>query len=138
MFSDRTSWKLTKNRLTDTLEEVRSRGRVLDLTLSNPTRGGLRYDEARILQSLASPRSLDYDPQPKGLPGARAAIAGFYQAMGIDDFDPERLILTTSTSEGYSFIFRLLCSAGAEAELSLVRVPGGFAGREAGAVSADL
>jgi aspartate/methionine/tyrosine aminotransferase len=114
MFSDRTSWKLTKNRLTDTLEEVRSRGRVLDLTLSNPTRGGLRYDEARILQSLASPRSLDYDPQPKGLPGARAAIAGFYQAMGIDDFDPERLILTTSTSEGYSFIFRLLCNPGDE------------------------
>jgi alanine-synthesizing transaminase len=114
MFSERTSWKLTKNRLTDTLEEVRSRGRVLDLTLSNPTRGGLRYDEARILQSLASPRSLDYDPQPKGLPGARAAIAGFYQAMGIDDFDPERLILTTSTSEGYSFIFRLLCNPGDE------------------------
>ncbi|MGA2021573.1 MAG: pyridoxal phosphate-dependent aminotransferase, partial [Candidatus Sulfotelmatobacter sp.] len=78
MFSDRTNWKLTRNRLTEALEEVRASGaRVLDLTLSNPTRAGLRYDEARILQSLASPQAMDYDPQPLGLPGARAAVADY-------------------------------------------------------------
>ncbi|MFZ0420854.1 MAG: pyridoxal phosphate-dependent aminotransferase [Candidatus Sulfotelmatobacter sp.] len=124
MFSDRTNWKLTRNRLTEALEEVRSSGaRVLDLTLSNPTRAGLRYDEARILQSLASPKAMDYDPQPLGLPGARAAVADYYRALqgsrqgvreGIRHFDPERLILTTSTSEGYSFMFRLLCNPGDE------------------------
>ena len=114
MFSNRTDWKLARNLLTEALEEVRASGaRVLDLTLSNPTRAGLAYDESRILQALASPQAMDYDPQPKGLPGARAAVAAYYRgAHGIRDFDPERLILTTSTSEGYSFVFRLLCNPG--------------------------
>jgi aspartate/methionine/tyrosine aminotransferase len=116
MFSDRTNWKLTRNRLTEALEEARSSGvRVHDLTISNPTRAGLRYDEAQILQSLASPHALDYDPLPKGLPSARAAVADYYQAQhGIRDLSPEQLILTTSTSEGYSFVLRLLCNPGDE------------------------
>jgi len=116
MFSDRTNWKLTRNRLTEALEEVRSRGAgVLDLTVSNPTRVGLHYDERLILESLASPHAMDYDPQPKGLPGARAAIAAYYQTVHrLHHFDPDRLVLTTSTSEGYSFVFRLLCNPGDE------------------------
>jgi aspartate/methionine/tyrosine aminotransferase len=116
MFSDRTSWKLTRNRLTEALEEVTSSGvRVLDLTISNPTRAGLRYDDSRILQSLASRRCMDYDPQAKGLPVARAAVADYYQTEhGIHHLDPDRLILTTSTSEAYSFVFRLLCNPGDE------------------------
>ncbi len=116
MFSDRTNWKLTRNRLTDTLEEVKSSGaHVLDLTISNPTRVGLHFDTARILESLASPKAMDYDPQPKGLGSARTAVANYYRAQhGIDSLDPELLILTTSTSEGYSFVFRLLCNPGDE------------------------
>jgi alanine-synthesizing transaminase len=116
MFSDRTNWKLTRNRLTEALDEIRSSGApVLDLTISNPTRAGLRYDEPRILQALASPQAMDYDPQPKGLPSARAAVAEYYEtAHGIQDLNPERLILTTSTSEGYAFVFRLLCNPGDE------------------------
>jgi alanine-synthesizing transaminase len=116
MFSDRTNWKLTRNRLTEALEEVKSSGaRVLDLTTSNPTRAGLRYDDARILQSLASSHAMDYDPQPKGLLTAREAVAGYYrQEHGVRGFDPEKLVLTTSTSEGYSFVFRLLCNPGDE------------------------
>jgi len=116
MFSDRTNWQLTPNRLTEALEQVRSSGgQVLDLTISNPTRAGLRYDDGTILKSLSSPQVLDYDPQPKGLLSARAAIAAYYQTQhGIREFDCERLILTTSTSEGYSFVFRLICNAGDE------------------------
>jgi aspartate/methionine/tyrosine aminotransferase len=115
MFSDRTNWKLTRNGLTEALDEVRSSGaRVLDLTISNPTRAGLRYDEPAILQSLASAHAMDYDPQPKGLPSARAAVAAYYQTAHGITVDPERLILTTSTSEGYSFVFRLLCNPGDE------------------------
>jgi alanine-synthesizing transaminase len=115
MFSNRTNWKLSRNRLTEALEEVKASGaRVLDLTLSNPTRAGLHYDESRILQSLASPHSLDYDPQPKGLPSARAAVAAYYQTQHKVEVDPENIILTTSTSEGYSFVFRLLCNPGDE------------------------
>jgi aspartate/methionine/tyrosine aminotransferase len=115
MFSDRTNWKLTRNRLTEALEEIRSSGgRVLDLTISNPTRAGLLYDEPLILQSLASPQAMDYDPQPNGLPRARTAVADYYEAQHGTQLDPERLVLTTSTSEGYSFVFRLLCNPGDE------------------------
>jgi aspartate/methionine/tyrosine aminotransferase len=116
MFSDRSSWKLTRNRLTETLEEVRSSGaRVLDLTISNPTRVGLRYDDAQILQSLASPQAMDYNPQPKGLLAAREAVAAYYRREhDVLGLDPEQLVLTTGTSEGYSFVFRLLCNPGEE------------------------
>jgi alanine-synthesizing transaminase len=116
MFSDRTNWKLTRNRLTDALDEVRSSGApLLDLTISNPTRAGLHYDEQKIIQSLASTQAMDYDPQPKGLAIARAAVGKYYQSThGIHNFDPEQLNLTTSTSEGYSFVFRLLCNPGDE------------------------
>jgi alanine-synthesizing transaminase len=115
MFSERTNWKLTRNRLTLALDEVRSSGaRVLDLTISNPTRAGLCYDEPLILQSLASPRAMDYEPQPKGLPSARASVAEYYQTAHGISLDPEHLILTSSTSEGYSFVLRLLCDPGDE------------------------
>jgi len=116
MFSDRTNWKLTRNRLTEALEEVRAGGaRVLDLTISNPTRAGLRYGEGLIMQSLASPHAMDYDPQPKGLASARAAVTDYYRTQhAIHSLDAERVILTTSTSEGYSFVFRLLCNPGDE------------------------
>jgi alanine-synthesizing transaminase len=126
MFSERTNWQLAQNRFTQALEEVRSGGaRVLDLTVSNPTRAGLRYDESVILGALASRRALDYDPQSKGLLFAREAVAGYYRELhGRGERDvasaasthvnPEQIVLTTSTSEGYSFVFRLLCNAGDE------------------------
>jgi aspartate/methionine/tyrosine aminotransferase len=124
MFSDRTNWQLTRNRLTDALEAARASGtNILDLTVSNPTRTGLRYDEAAILGALSSPQAIDYDPQPKGLRQAREAVAAYYGGEsfrgghsngGLHSFDPEHLLLTTSTSEGYSYIFRLLCNPGDE------------------------
>ncbi len=126
MFSERTNWKLAQNRFTQALEEARAGGaRVLDLTVSNPTRAGLHYDEPAILGALASRRALDYDPQSKGLLFAREAVAGYYRELGgrgerdvasnlSTNVDPEQIVLTTSTSEGYSFVFRLLCNSGDE------------------------
>ncbi len=111
MFSKRTGWKLTPNRFTLVQQELREAGmEVLDLTASNPTRCGLPYDAEAILNSLASPEAVDYDPQPKGLLSARQAVAGYYREQhDAFDIDPEDLILTTSTSEAYSYVFRLLC-----------------------------
>src|SRR5579864_4906004 len=116
MFSERTNWKLAQNRFTQALEQVRARGtRVVDLTVSNPTRAGLHYDERATLGALASPRALDYDPQPKGLREAREAVAEYYRdEHEVRDLDADQIVLTTSTSEGYSFVFRLLCNAGDE------------------------
>ena len=116
MFSERTNWKLAQNRLTQALDEARARGaRILDLTVSNPTRVGLDYDSSAILGALGSPQGLDYDPHAKGLLTARQAVAEYYRSEhGRDGLDAERIVLTTSTSEGYSFVFRLLCNAGDE------------------------
>ena len=112
MFSERTDWKLTPNRFTEAQRELRAAGReVLDLTISNPTRAGLRYDVESILNSLSSQEAMDYDPQPKGLSSAREAVAAYYCEQHHEfEMDPDALILTTSTSEGYSYVFRLLCN----------------------------
>ncbi|MGA8430235.1 MAG: pyridoxal phosphate-dependent aminotransferase [Candidatus Sulfotelmatobacter sp.] len=116
MFSHRTNWQLSPNRFTQALEETRRAGKkILDLSASNPTRIGLHYDERAILGALASSNSLDYDPQSKGLRAARAAVADYYRnEHGVCDLDPGRLILTSSTSEGYSYVFSLLCNPGDE------------------------
>jgi aspartate/methionine/tyrosine aminotransferase len=116
MFSQRTGWKLTPNRFTKVQRELRAAGReVLDLTESNPTRAGLHYDAAAILGSLSHPQALDYDPQPKGLASAREAVAEYYRAKpSVLNVDPGSIVLTTSTSEGYSYVFRLLCNPGDE------------------------
>ncbi len=114
MFSRRTNWPLAPNRFTQALEEIRRSGaRVFDLTISNPTRAGLVYDQAAILDALRNPNALDYDPHPKGLLVARQAVADYYSERD-QRVDPESLILTTGTSEGYSFVFRLLANPGDE------------------------
>ena len=126
MFSERTNWKLAQNRFTEALEGARAGGaKILDLTASNPTRVGLEYDSQTIIGALGSARALDYDAQAKGLVHAREAVAGYYRdrsghgerdvASNVStEVDAERIILTTSTSEGYSYVFRLLCNAGDE------------------------
>jgi len=114
MFSRRTSWPLAPNPFTLAHREaLRSRREILDLTISNPTRAGFDYDESAILDSLRNSKSLEYDPQPKGLLSAREAVADYYNARG-DKCGPENLVLTTSTSEAYSYVFRLLCNPGDE------------------------
>ncbi|MBS1849907.1 MAG: pyridoxal phosphate-dependent aminotransferase [Acidobacteria bacterium] len=116
MFSQRTEWKLAPNRFTLAQQALAAAGTaVLDLALSNPTRAHLPYDAESILQSLADPGALDYDPQSKGLLSARQAVAAYYREAHEEfHFDPESLVLTTSTSEGYSYILRLLCNPGDE------------------------
>lgn len=112
MFSHRTGWKLTPNRFTEVQRELAAAGmEALDLTLSNPTCAGLSYDAETILGSLTPPEAMDYDPQPLGLSSARLAVAGYYREQHEEfDVDPENIVLTTSTSEGYSYVFRLLCN----------------------------
>jgi aspartate/methionine/tyrosine aminotransferase len=114
MFSKRTNWKLEENAYTRALRRHRESGKpILDLTASNPTTCGFQYDEAAILAALRSPAALHYDPDPKGLRSARKAVVQYYEEKGAR-IDPEHLVLTTGTSEAYSFLFRLLCEPGDE------------------------
>ncbi len=111
-FARRTSWDLTTNRYTEALDAHRRAGReLLDLTASNPTTVGLEYREEELLRALANRETLRYEPQAKGLLSAREAIASYYAERGVQ-ISPDNLILTTSTSEAYSFVFRLLCDPG--------------------------
>jgi alanine-synthesizing transaminase len=116
MFSKRTDWKLEENAYTRAARRLRESGKpILDLTSSNPTACGFRYNEAAILGALRAPAALQYEPDPKGLAKAREAIAQYYEEKKPGTHvDPKRLILTTGTSEAYSFLFRLLCEPGDE------------------------
>jgi aspartate/methionine/tyrosine aminotransferase len=110
MFSRRTDWKLAANRLTAAINEARASGcRFIDLTVSNPTRAGITYNQQAILEALRNEASLDYDPQPKGLLASREAVADYYRDRH-EEVDPESLILTSGTSEGYSYVFRLIAN----------------------------
>jgi aspartate/methionine/tyrosine aminotransferase len=114
MFSNRTAWNRSTNRLSEALACYRTSGKpFFDLSISNPTECGFHYDERAIMRALCSPATLQYHPDPRGLSVARQAVVQYYaerdQQVALDD-----VILTTSTSEAYSFIFRLLCNAGEE------------------------
>jgi aspartate/methionine/tyrosine aminotransferase len=112
MFASRTDWPQVPNRLSQLLEERRRQGLpILDLTESNPTRCGFDFDAEGILATLADPRSLAYEPQPRGLLGARQAVAAYYAERRVN-VDAERIFLTTSTSEAYAYVFRLLANPG--------------------------
>jgi alanine-synthesizing transaminase len=114
MFASRTNWNLEPNRLAEALARHKSSGRkLLDLSASNPTECGFKYDAPAIMRALCTPASLKYHPDPRGLRSARQAVSDYYSEHGervaIDD-----LLLTASTSEAYSFVFRLLSNPGDE------------------------
>lgn len=110
MFSQRTYWKLSPNPFAVALQKAQASGRsLLDLTISNPTTCGL---ENKIELSLNETR---YAPEALGLYSARQAVATYYRELSpAVEADAEAIILTTSTSEAYTYVFRLLCDPGDE------------------------
>jgi alanine-synthesizing transaminase len=111
MFSQRTNWKLTPNKYTRAAEGMRASGeQLIDLTISNPTECGLSYDSAAILGAFQNAKALAYEPEAKGLLAAREEVGRYYREDHAVMIDPESLLLTTSTSEAYSYVFRLLCN----------------------------
>ena len=134
MFSSRVPDDRTINRLSQVHTRLTAQGvDVTDLTESNPTRVGLHYPP-RLLDALASPTGLRYEPSPRGLPSARQAVASwlsrpfddagppsagapcedaeFRAASTSKPLDPNRVALTASTSEAYGCLFKLLCDPG--------------------------
>jgi aspartate/methionine/tyrosine aminotransferase len=119
-FSRRTNWNTEESELARAHRlRVAAGLPIADLTVSNPTRCDFAYDSG-LLAALNDARALDYDPQPRGLLSARVAVCAYYASHGVA-LKPEQIVLTTSTSEAYSYLFRLLCDAGSEI---LVAQPG--------------
>ena len=117
MFSSRVPADLAPNRLTRALREARSAGRaLLDLTTTNPTIAGIRYPPG-LLEPLASAAALVYEPSPFGLERAREAVVRDYARRGIT-VATDRVLLTASTSEAYSLLFKLLCEPQGDCVLS--------------------
>jgi alanine-synthesizing transaminase len=112
-FSRRTNWNTEESLLARAHRLRREAGLpVADLTASNPTHCGFEYPP-ELPTALTNPRTLDYDPQPRGLLPARHAVCDYYRAHDVT-VGPEQVVLTTSTSEAYSYLFRLLCDPGSE------------------------
>jgi len=113
-FSARTGWDVGESGFAAAIREARAAGRrLVDLTVSNPTVCGFEYDAEAILAPLANAGALIYDPAPCGMRSAREAVVVYYGGHGAS-VDPDAVVLTTSTSEGYGYLFRLLCDAGDE------------------------
>jgi len=104
VFSRRAQWSTPPNRLA--LARAAHRGPLLDLTNSNPTRAGLDYPLDELSEAMARAARAPYEPEPLGLPVAREAVA---QHLGCS---PDEVVITASTSEAYSFLFKLLCDPG--------------------------
>ncbi len=112
MFSSRFKWNLETNRLAQLIAEKRRAGaRILDLTESNPTRVGFEFPADKLLPALAQAPAMLYEPQAKGLLVAREAVVAYYAERGFS-VDLEHIHLTASTSEAYSFLFKLLANHG--------------------------
>jgi hypothetical protein len=112
MFSSRLPWDRPTNRLTRILDAKRAaRLPILDLTGSNPTRVGIPYPKEEIGAALAAAAAAPYEPEPFGLPVARAAVAAHWRRAG-RIAAADRIVLTASTSEAYALLFKLLADPG--------------------------
>ncbi|HEY3990195.1 MAG TPA: pyridoxal phosphate-dependent aminotransferase [Acidobacteriaceae bacterium] len=112
-FAKRTEWAGEETAWSRALDARRRSGLpILDLTASNPTQCGFTYD-ADLLAELSVAGARVYDPDPRGMLHARKAVCGYYADHGAR-IDADQIVLTTSTSEGYSWLFRLLCDPGDE------------------------
>ncbi|MDP9192821.1 MAG: pyridoxal phosphate-dependent aminotransferase [Acidobacteriota bacterium] len=103
MFSKRAHWSAPVNELT---RERRRLGDLLDLTVANPTLAGIDYPHEELAEAMAHGARAAYDPDPRGIRSAREALAAELICA------PDDLILTASTSEAYSFLFKLLTDPG--------------------------
>ncbi len=110
-FSNRLPPHADINPLSRAVASLQTSGvRILDLTESNPTTVGLDYP-AGWLDVLGAEHVLRYAPQSLGLAVAREAVAADYARRG-SRVDPAQVVLSASSSEAYSWLFKLLCNPG--------------------------
>jgi hypothetical protein len=111
-FARRAAWNLRPNPLAERVAARRALGlAALDLADANPARAGLAAPAEALALALGElardGRALAYDPDPRGDPAARSAIAACHPGAA-----PDGVILTAGTSEGYAHLFRILADPG--------------------------
>lgn len=111
-FAARTDFGETDSPYGRALREARCRGGLIDLTVSNPTQCNFDYAAARLLPPLSDTQVLHYNADPLGLQSARDAISKLYREVHGAEVSADRLLLTASTSEAYSYLLRLFCKPG--------------------------
>jgi aspartate/methionine/tyrosine aminotransferase len=114
-FSNRTSFADNDPSPFSRLLALKKKERVpfWDLTESNPTLCGFSSIGVGILEPLQDARNLVYTPDPQGLLESREAVSAYYAEKNIQ-VSPDRIFLTSGTSEAYNFLFHLLCDPGDE------------------------
>jgi aspartate/methionine/tyrosine aminotransferase len=111
VFASRLRQGADRNRIALALDERRATGRpIIDLTLSNPTRANFCYPP-NLLTPLAHERGLEYTPTPFGLPSARQAVSDDFARRGVT-IPPRQIVMTSSTSEAYAWLLKLMCDPG--------------------------
>ncbi len=122
-YSQRLPWSFSSNSLTQLLNRKRAAGiPVLDLTVSNPTQCLPDYPHGPIQKAFEQIQEFAYCPDPFGSEAAQSAITEYYRERGIT-ITPRQLLLTASTSEAYSQLFKLLCDPGDEVLAPLPSYP---------------
>lgn len=112
MFSDRSKFELNPNPLSLLFESKKYKGeKIIDLTQSNPTKIGFDYDYYEFLAAFSRQSVMLYEPDPCGLISARKAVAQYYKDRG-NNVNTDSILLTSSTSEAYSVLFKLLANPG--------------------------
>lgn len=111
MFSKRLNIEYDANELSLLYNLKKRNGeKILDLTSSNPTKLNFKYDAKHIIKHFIDERSLLYEPDPKGIMSAREEVSKYYSETG-KTISPEDVFLVPSTSEAYSYLFKLLLDA---------------------------
>ena len=115
MFSRRTNWDVRPSPLSESWD-VRRQGldSCIDLTVSNPSAAGFTVDLSAVAAALSDGAGAPYNPSPFGQLAARQSVCDYYREAQELELNPGHLLLTVSTSEAYSFLFRLLCDSGDE------------------------
>lgn len=93
---------------------------TLDLMQSNPTCVGISYPQ--LPQLTLGPETWSYEPDPFGLQSTRESLSDYLQQHGAC-VHPESMLLTSSTSEAYSMLFKLLCNPGERIAKALPSYP---------------
>ncbi|TGK81672.1 pyridoxal phosphate-dependent aminotransferase [Leptospira noumeaensis] len=104
----------SENKIHQTKQRLEKSGNeIIDLTSSNPTKLGLEFPPSALSHIFSNLDLSQYEPQAEGLESARQVIVSDYKNRGIQT-DLSHLILTASTSEAYSYIFKLFANPGDE------------------------